>query len=293
MAKPDDLKDLGSNHRDFPALLKEIPDPPSRLFYRGSLPDPGQAHIAIVGTRRATTNGLNIAKNLAKELASAGVAIVSGLALGIDTAAHQGALAAKGKTIAVLGTGLDRVYPEQNTALAEEILAKGGGILSEYEPRTPSLPHHFLERNRIVSGLCLGIVVIEAPEKSGALSTASHALQQNREVFVVPGPVNHPNYKGSHGLLRAGARLITTASEILDDLNLIKPENSANPLALTWNSLDRHQQSVVGVLRDAGEPLNVDKIGDLTKMDISAVNRNLTMLLIRGIVKEEAGRYYL
>jgi DNA processing protein len=257
------------------------------------LPNSSQPHVAIVGTRRATANGLAIAKNLAKELASAGVAIVSGLALGIDAAAHQGALAAKGKTVAVLPVGLDRIYPEQNTALAEEILANDGGILSEYDPGTPSLKQHFLERNRIVSGLCVGVAIVEAPGKSGALSTASHALQQNREVFVVPGPINNTNYAGSHGLLRAGARLVTKAEEILDDLNLIKPENTVNPLALTWNSLDKNQQAVVSALREAGEPLNVDKIGDLTKIDISAVNRNLTMLLIRGIVKEESGRYYL
>ena len=219
--------------------------------------------------------------------------VVSGLALGIDAAAHEGALAAGGKTIAVLPVGLDRVYPPQNTALSERILEKGGTLISEYDPGTPSLKNHFLERNRIVSGLCRGIVVVEAPEKSGALSTASHALQQNREVFVVPGPVNNLNYIGSHGLLRAGARVVTKAAEILDDLNLVGPESAANTLALVWNDLDQNQQTIVGAIREAGEPLNVDKIGDLTTMDVSAINRNLTMLLIRGIVKEEGGRYYL
>ena len=268
--------------------LKEIPKPPEKFYYQGRL-DYEKPHVAVVGTRRATGAGLIIAKKLASELSAAGVTIVSGLALGIDAAAHEGALAAKGTTIAVLPTSLDKIYPDQHRGLAKRIVENGGALISEYDPGTPSYKYNFLERNRIVSGLSLGIIVVEAPEKSGALSTASHALEQNREVFVVPGPINHENYKGSHGLLRAGARLVTSAAEILDDLNL-KPTIS---VLFPEVSLPSGQKLIFDTIRSSEAAIPVDKIRDLTKMDISDLNRNLTMLLIRGFVKEEAGRYFI
>ncbi len=290
---PADFKILRLSDKNYPILLTEIPVPPGTIYYKGVLPDSDQPHIAIVGTRKATATGLAIAKKLARELAEAGAAIVSGLALGIDAAAHEGALAGKGKTIAVLPVGINRIYPAQNENLAKQILEMGGGIISEYEPGKPSLKNHFLERNRIVSGLSVGVVVVEAPEKSGALSTAAHALEQNREVFVVPGPVNHDNYKGAHALLRAGARLVTNAAEILDDLNLAPAHTQQTLLYMKEAGLNDDQRAVLAVLRSSGEPVDVDKIRDLTKIDISVVNRNLTLLLIQGIVKEESGRYFL
>ncbi len=277
----------------YPPALKEIPNPPLKFHYRGRLPDPERPHLAIVGTRKATAHGLEIAAHLARELASRGAVIVSGLALGIDTAAHEGALAGKGTTIAVLPVGIDRVYPGHNTGLADQIIHAGGTVISEYDPGTPSYKLHFLERNRIVSGLCRGIIVVEAPEKSGALATAAHALAQNREVFVVPGPISHENYKGSHSLIRAGARLATSAQEILDDLNLapILPEQSLLPLKeVACNDI---QRQIMAVIRSMGTALSIDKIQDFTKMDVSVVTRNLTLLLIQGIVREDGGRYSL
>ena len=275
-----------------PPLLKEIPNPPKKLYHLGNFEKDDRPHIAIVGTRKATASGIAIARSFAKELASAGAVIVSGLATGIDTAAHEGALDAKGKTIAVLGNGIDWIYPRQNEKLAKRILESGGAIVSEYPAGIGTLKHQFLERNRIVSGLSVGVIVIEAPQKSGALSTASHALEQNREVFVVPGPLNNENYAGSHGLLRAGARVVSKPADVLDDLNLLSPAAPAQ-LSILESGLDDKQKTILAVLKHAGEPVSVDKIGELMESDVSTISRGLTFLLIRGLIKEEAGRYYL
>lgn len=284
-----ELKIIRSADPNYPASLREIPKAPPSIYCRGALPNDSLPRIAIVGTRRATPNGLALAKKLARDLAEAGAVIVSGLALGVDAAAHEGALEAGGATVAVLPTGLDRIYPDQNSDLAERIIASGGALISEYAPGSPSYKTNFLERNRIVSGLSLGIVVVESPEKSGALSTASHALDQNRDIFVVPGPIHHDNYKGSHSLIRAGARLVTSAAEILDDLNLEPVEPNLFP----ETSLPDDQLAIVRAIRASAESLSVDKIMDLTRMDISALNRNLTLLMLRGLIKESAGRYFV
>ena len=217
------IKKITLRDSSYPSLLREIPDPPAVLYILGDLPDENIPRLAIVGTRKATSNGCLIAKTLARELSEAGFIIVSGLAMGIDTAGHEGVVASQGKTIAVLGNGLNEIYPRLNKNLAEEILKLDGAIISEYPPAEPAFPSNFLARNRIVSGLCLGTIVIEAPERSGSLVTARLALEQNREVFIVPGPANHPNYAGSHQLIREGARLIVSAKDILTDLNINSP----------------------------------------------------------------------
>lgn len=283
--------DLGE--KNYPSLLKEIPDPPKKLYYRGDFQNDSRPHVAIVGTRKATAAGLQLAKKFARELSARGIVIVSGLAMGIDTAAHEGALETKGKTIAVLGNGLDWIYPKQNEKLGNRILETGGAILSEYETGTPAYKDNFLQRNRIVSGLSLGIVVIEAPVQSGSLNTASHALEQNREVFVVPGPLNNENYAGSHALLRAGARLVTKPEEILEDLNLSSGSDKQQNLFANNPGLGEQQRTILTALQNSGEPVSVDKIRELTKMDVSTINSNLTFLLIQSIVKEEGGRYYV
>ncbi|HDY73459.1 MAG TPA: DNA-protecting protein DprA [Candidatus Jorgensenbacteria bacterium] len=202
----------------YPYLLREITSPPSPLYYRGRLPERSEPLIAIVGTRKATARGKLFAKRLAQELAERRITVVSGLALGIDGAAHEGALLGGGKTIAVLANGLDSIYPREHRELAVRLLEQQGCIVSDYVLGTPPLPNQFLERNRIISGLCVAVVVVEAPARSGALSTARHAADQGRDVFVVPGPAESEYYRGSHALIRDGARLITTASDIFDDL---------------------------------------------------------------------------
>jgi DNA processing protein len=273
----------------YPPLLLEIPHRPSQLFARGVLPIPNRKTIAIVGTRKATTVGIKIAEEISANLVTAGFAIISGLAFGIDAAAHRGAIKAGGKTIAVLGSGIDRIYPVANEKLGLEIIRSGGTIVSEYAEGKPSLPANFLARNRIISGLAEAVVIIEAPERSGALSTAGHAAQQGREVFVVPGPTNHQNYRGSHALIRDGARLVTNAKDILSDLGIITPEDRM----VNTNNLNQEETTIISALQDAGMGLNIDKLVELTRLEPQIINTTVAILVIKGLIKEENGLYEL
>jgi len=275
----------------YPALLKEIPGPPTRLFYRGQLPHPDSICIAIIGTRKATAQGKIMAQRIARDLAANGIVIVSGLAIGIDTVAHKGALEASGKTIAVLANGLDNVYPAQNTSLASDLLAHGGAILSEYPTGTPAYPNQFLERNRIVSGLCVATIVVEAPERSGTLATARFALEQGREVFVVPGPADHPNYIGSHRLIRDGARLVTAASDIYEDLGINPKSQSSPQQSLFAQEATPMERAIMKVLTEAGKPMSIDKIAERTTMEARAINTALTSLVMAELVKETEHGY--
>ncbi len=276
--------------RKFPRLLREAPDAPLAIYCRGSLRDFGTA-VAVVGTRKATGQAKESAKSFGSELARAGLAVISGLALGIDAAAHEGALAAGGYTVAVLANPLDGVYPRQNQGLAERILSSGGALVSEYPIGSETLPYRFLERNRIVSGMADATLVIEAPEQSGSLVTANLALEQNREVFVLPGPVQHPNYSGSHSLIRAGARLVTKPAEILEDLGI---ESAATVISTRERSdLSLTESSILQAISSEGRGVSVDKIQEITKMSVLDLNRHLTFLEIKGLIKEESGRYLL
>lgn len=202
---------------DYPARLRTIPDPPCVLFIKGQLPPPAQPVIAIVGSRRASPYGRQVSGELAAGLAQRGYAVASGMALGADGAAHEGCLRANGLTIAVLGCGVDIIYPPEHAGLYERIAAHGA-IVSEMPLGAPPSRSSFPIRNRIISGLAVGVVVVEAAEKSGALITADHALEQGREVFAVPGSVNSTQSKGSHRLLREGAKLVESVEDILEDL---------------------------------------------------------------------------
>ncbi|MEE8131833.1 MAG: DNA-processing protein DprA [Candidatus Paceibacterota bacterium] len=294
------LKEVEILHQDspgFPSLLKEIPSAPTELYVLGNLPDEQLPKIAIVGTRKATSSGCLIAKQLAQTLSRIGAIIVSGLAMGIDTAAHEGAVAAKGQTIAVLGNGLNEIYPHQNENLAKKILEFKGAIISEYPPETPSFPAQFLERNRIVSGLSIATIVVEAPERSGALVTARLAAEQGREVFVVPGPVNHPNYKGSHQLIRDGARLVASVEDVLEDLGLAtKYESNTNIRNYENNKKqikDENQLIIYKAIQEAGAALDIDKIIKLTKLEPQIVNQSIALLIINNIIRETEGGYTL
>lgn len=285
MDKKKIIKKITLQDSDYPFLLREIPDPPAVLYILGDLPDEKLPRLAIVGTRKATSDGCSIAKTLAKELTEAGFIIVSGLAMGIDTAGHEGAVASRGKTVAVLGNGLNGIYPRLNKNLAEKILELSGTIISEYPPNEPAFPSNFLARNRIVSGLCLGTIVVEAPERSGSLVTARLALEQNREVFVVPGPAHHPNYAGSHQLIRDGARLVVSAKDILADLNISPP--------IPEKKFSLEEESVLKIFPKNKKSLSIDKIIELTKLDSQTVNKTITFLVIKGMIKETLGRYSL
>ncbi|MBI2515055.1 DNA-protecting protein DprA [Candidatus Wolfebacteria bacterium] len=277
----------------YPALLSEIRGAPSGLYFLGKLPAYDIPRVAIVGTRKATEAGKNMAKRLAEDLSRRGLVVVSGLAMGIDTAAHQGSLRGGSPTIAVLGNGLDSIYPEQNENLANQILQAGGAIISEYSPGTPVLPHRFLERNRIVSGLSLAAIIIEAPRESGALVTARLAAEQGREVFVFPGPVEHPNYKGSHALIRDGARLVASAEDIMEDLNLATKYEKVRIYENTKSQKikDEKQLMVLRVIEGAGEPVRIDKIIELTKLEPQVVSQTVAMLVINNFIKESERGY--
>jgi DNA processing protein len=209
-----DLLSLDPSAPHFPARLREIPDPPGRLWVRGDPRALARTSVAIVGSRRASPGSLDIAHRLASDLSKIGLTIVSGLARGCDGAAHRGALEAGGATIAVLGSGPDVIYPPEHDGLAQQI-ARQGAILSEFPPGAPPLPNHFRQRNRLISGLAHGVIVIEANDKSGSLITAGFALAQGREVMVVPGTVLAGRNRGGHLLIRDGAALVENAEDVL------------------------------------------------------------------------------
>ncbi|MDO8515743.1 MAG: DNA-processing protein DprA [bacterium] len=272
----------------FPALLRETTHPPHGLYIKGILPDETHLHLGMVGTRKATDDGVRQARDIAKQLAARGIVIVSGLALGIDRASHMGALEAKGTTLAILGNGLDDIYPHTNKRLAEEILANGGALISEYALNTPSFPSNFLERNRIISGLSRGIVVIEAPVRSGSLATARFALEDNREIFVLPGPATHPNYQGSLKLIREGARLVRDASDIFEDLGLETENAQATIAALTSEA-----QKIIDALTQSAHPLDIDQLIEKTGLPAPLVSQNVSLLVIQGTIKDNSNGYSL
>lgn len=280
---------------NFPNLLKEIPWPPHGIYILGLAEIPNKNLLGIVGTRKATLAGRETARFFARKIAEAGFTIVSGLALGIDTESHKGALDGNQKTIAVLAAGLDSFYPKINTELAKKIIESQGSIISEYPLGSPALPHRFLERNRLVSGLSGGILIIEAPEKSGALATARFALDQNREIFVVPGPITHPNFKGSNQLIREGAALITSPEEIIEVLapELLTATESEKGEKLKSSASTDEEKIIIEALLKVGKPVNIDKLAELTNLNAKIINQTASFLIIKNLIKETENGYTL
>ena len=275
----------------YPPALREIPDRPAGVYVRGTLSLPGMSAIAIVGTRRATPTGLSIARSFAVGLASHGITIVSGLAFGADIAAHEGCLDAGGTTVAVLPCGLDHIYPRSHGRFAEKIIAGGGALVSEYPPGTAPLPYRFLERNRIVSGISRGVIVIEAPEGSGSTATARFAAEQGRDVFVVPGPATHPNYAASHDLIRTGAELVTKPEHVLGAYGLADADEKFPAPEREIQNLSPDERTVLLFLKEHGQAADVDKIIERTKLQPQAVNATLSFLLIKELIRETASGY--
>ena len=268
---------------NFPPLLREIPSCPKNIFYLGTLTD--QRCIAIVGTRKASTQGCQTAYAFAQTCAQQGWCVVSGLALGIDASAHQGALDAGGCTWAVVAGGVDRIYPQQHEQLATDIIESGGCILSEYAPKTPTYPNQFIARNRIISGLARAIVIIEAPHASGALTTARFAGEQGRDIFVVPGSISSENFIGSHALIRDGARLVTSMNDVWYDMGESPTETPSTPTN-TSTEIDTYQQRIMEILRRE-KGASVDKLIAMTTLKTQNVQAALSALIIKGMVVQE------
>ena len=271
-------------HPQYPALLKEIHDPPMVLYAKGDLSCLQQKCLAIVGTRKPTYAGLDIARHFAKELSKHKLTIVSGLALGIDAQAHGGCIDANGQTIAVLGTGIHHIYPHRHRALAEKIL-ENGLIFSEFPLESTANAGHFPRRNRIISGLSLITLVVEAALKSGSLITARLALEQNREVMAIPGAINNPYAQGCHYLLQQGATLVTSVADILRELN-ITPFTLSEPVKL---SLAREAENLVNCL--GFDVTTVDQIVTRSGLSFTEVANQLAILEMHHKIKAVPGGY--
>ncbi len=272
----------------YPPRLLQIPDPPPTLYVKGELLPADEWAVAAVGTRRASVYGKTVTERLVTDLAINHITIVSGLARGIDGQAHRAALEAGGRTIAVLGSGLDVIYPAEHRRLAQEIL-ENGALISEYSLGTRPEASNFPPRNRIISGLSLGVLVVEAGQKSGALITTDYAADQGRDVFAVPGNILAPNSKGTNRLIQDGAKLVMGAEDVLEELNLMMvvqqievqaavPENETEALLLQYLS---------------HEPVHVDDIGRQAGLPIADVTSNLALMELKGMVRQVGGMSYI
>jgi DNA processing protein len=275
---------------EYPAALKETHSPPIVLYIKGELQERDRHAIGVVGSRKTTHYGIECAKKLSYQLAYSGLTVVSGLARGIDTAAHQAALAAKGRTIAVLGSGLLELYPPENAALAEKI-TESGAVVSEFPMRTKPDRQTFPMRNRIVSGWAFGILVIEAGLNSGALITANQALEQGRTVYAVPGPIDKPTSMGSNRLIQQGAKLVLSAKDVLDDFGTLfpnPPELAPSRPSVAMNEIEKKIYDAI--LEDE---TSIDTIVGKTRLPIGMVSSSLLGLEMKRLVKQLPGNRFV
>jgi DNA processing protein len=292
---------------DYPQHLREIHDPPPLLFVHGDCSLLASRQIAMVGTRSASRNGEMTAHKFAEKLSRAGLTITSGLAYGIDAASHRGALAASGKTIAVAGTGLDRVYPPKHYELAHKIAETGGALVSEFHPGIAAKNGNFPRRNRIISGLSLGTLVVEAGINSGALITAREAVEQGREVFAIPGSIYDPLSKGCHALIKEGAKLVEKTSDILEELFDKKHFFASAPIASSTgisddddflllpnikdSDLDEEQKHILECMGTSA--VSIDNLVDQSGLTVESISSLLLMLELRGWVASQSGGLYV
>jgi len=282
------IKILTWKDQAYPQRLKEIEQPPPVLYVRGDyLPDDLYA-VAIVGTRRVTPYGRQITEELSSYLASNGITVVSGLARGVDAIAHQTALKAGGRTIGVLGSGVDKIYPPEHRSLAQQMIEQGA-IVSDYAPGTPPDASNFPPRNRIISGLSLAVVVVEAGETSGALITAEFAAEQGREIFAVPGSILAPQSKGTNKLIQKGALPLLSINDLMQALNLTRMgEHKAARKIIAADETERRVMSILGA-----EPLHVDEIRNQTELPIEKVSATLALMELKGMVRQVGGMNYV
>jgi len=277
---------------DYPPLLRMIPVPPVVLFLKGSFPDPKKPALAIVGSRHSTVYGCEAARKLAGEMADLGIAVISGLARGIDGMAHRGALEHNGYTLGVLGCGVDIVYPRENEELFRQ-MAKKGGIVSEYPPGMQPLPGFFPVRNRIISGISDGVLVVEAGRKSGALITVDHALEQGREVFALPGNIDSPVSEGTNHIIQQGAHMVTCARDIVEVMGwgIHGKKAEKPPEKPIVPQLDFFEMQVYNALADGKK--YYDEVLYLTEMEPGRLNTVLSMMEIKGIIRQLPGQLFI
>ena len=277
----------------YPENLKNIYDPPIVLYVKGDILAQDRASIAIVGSRLASFYGLNTAERLAFELASRGLTIISGLARGIDSSAHKGALKAKGRTLAVLGSGIANIYPEEHAPLADKI-SGSGALISEFAMTMPPEKKNFPCRNRIISGLSLGVVVVEAAQKSGALITSDIAMEQGRDVFAVPGKVDSVTSKGTNSLIKQGAKLAETADDIMEELNLqvtSSPKGDKKDKKNPTGQLDKDEVLVYNLL--SNEPRHIDELAEASGISVSGISKVLLNLEMRKFTRQMPGKNFI
>jgi DNA processing protein len=273
---------------DYPRLLRHIPAQPTVLYMKGTIEPIDDLSIGIVGTRRSTTYGVDMTRQIAGDLAAAGVTIVSGLARGIDTVSHDAALSAGGRTIAVCGCGLDTIYPPQNRRLAERIIGSGA-LISEYPIGIPPDGPHFPARNRIISGLSRGVLVIEAPRRSGALITTNFALDQGRDVYAVPGSALSRQSEGCHELIRAGATLVTNAEHILEDLNVTASQSAVQSrMLLPETEAEKKLFACIGA-----EPRHINELSMDTDLPVHEASGTLLTMELKGLIRQSGAQHYV
>lgn len=289
--KEEGIKIITLSDKLYPPLLKEIYNPPELLYYKGKLKENDEFALGVVGARKYTTYGQRVVEQIVSGLAKNNLTIVSGLALGIDALAHNAALNTGGRTIAVLGSGIDKqsIYPSSNRYLAEKIIASGGAIISEFPLGTPPLKHHFPQRNRIISGMSRGTLVIEAGEKSGALITASFALEQNREVFAVPGSIYSPMSQGPNNLIKKGAISVNKAEDIIEALDLGQITSYINNKKIIPES--REEEVIISHLTH--EPMPINDLIRLTRLDTNVINSTLVVMEMKGMIKNLGNMQYI
>ncbi len=277
---------------EYPENLKNIYDPPPVIYVKGSIEKEDNLAIAIVGSRKASDYGMKTAKRIAYRLAELGITIISGMAMGIDSAAHEGAIEAKGRTIAVFGCGLKYVYPMSNLRLSEKI-RENGALISEYPFDTAAMPGQFPARNRIISGMSLGVIVVEAGEKSGSLITADFALEQGREVFAVPGNISSPNSRGTNFLIKNGAKLVSGIEDIIEELNIeLMPPHKAKTLNCTYMAdMTPEENIIIAYLSKTGG--SKDEIAAATGLQPGKTMASLLKLEIKGMIQQIGGIYLL
>lgn len=275
----------------YPRRLKEIYDPPPLLFIRGKLNDPEEPMLAVVGTRKATPYARLVMSEIVEPLARAGITIVSGLALGVDGLAHRAALDVQGRTIGVPGAGVEdaNIYPETHRGLSREIIESGGVLLSEFPPGSRAFKSNFPQRNRVISGLSLGVLVVEAHPQSGSLLTAKSALDQNRDVFAVPGDIGRETSVGPNSLIKSGARPVTSAQDVLDALGLERP--AAEKQARTILADTKEEAAILPLL--SRQPTHIDELVRSSGLPASAVASTLTMMELKGKVRHLGGLQYV